>query len=131
MMAKLMQTKRNASTRVFLRVPRTTSSDNARPTPTDVRTLLKGVAQLQHAAVIMVPPDNLNPDRQSTLRKRTRDSQPAAKAHPPANSLTHVTQLFVARCSGLGRHRPRTVARTAGGVARADGGARLVVYPRR
>src|SRR6267143_4116175 len=95
---------------------------NPRAALAQVRRLLKSVAQLQHAPIIMVPPNNLNSDRQPTLRKRARDSQPAAKAHPPANSLTHVTQLFVARCSGLGRHRPRTVARTAGGVARADGG---------
>lgn len=45
--------------------------------------------------------------------------------------LTHVTQPFVAPCSELGRHRPRTVAPTAGGVARADVGERLAVYPRR
>src|SRR5882724_10817038 len=41
-----------------------------------------------------------------------------------------LTQPFVAPCSEPARHRPGTVAPTAGGVAPADAGARSAVCPR-
>src|SRR2546430_6145607 len=75
-----------------------------------------------------------NTDAQPFVWTATADSI-FAKVHYvnvfPGQHTRHVTQPFVAPCSELGRHRPRTVARTAGGVAHADVGERLAVYPRR